>query len=241
MKKKWIWIAALLVIMFLVMMLFSGIQNKMEEKNTPPADASVETTAEEITEAAEEQENIMEETTEKTEIPFSVLFYGKIQEINEKDGNISRLQMDSPRDGKWVMNLGKDTCYVDSGERRYFDPSELQVEQSVYVFCSPAATRSLPPQSPAYVVVRNIPMDAGCPMYHQIEKIKEENGNLVLEVDGGKKLSMAAEDLLLSYEGGELEHTELREGQRIMGWYWDQGEEIVRASHIMILPDLDQE
>ena len=241
MKKMWIGIAAVLVLMFLLMQAFEGMQSKMEEKQNTPAATLAETTAEETAVTAERREDMTEESIQKTELPFSVLFYGKILSIRETDDGISQLQMDSPRDGRWVMNFGKDACYVDSGERRAFDPSELKEEDSVYVFCSPIAARSLPPQSPAYVVVRNIPMDAGCPMYHEVQKITEDGDSLILTVDGGKTLKLPAEDQLLSYEGQELAHTELREGQRIMGWYWDRGEEVIRASHVMILPDLQQE
>ena len=45
--------------------------------------------------------------------------------------------------------------------------------ESVYVFHSPISTRSLPPQSAAYAVVRNIPQDISCAQYHVVEEITE--------------------------------------------------------------------
>ena len=236
MTKKWIYIAAVLVMMFVLMQAFDAIQNKMKLKEELPL------TPVDATSAAEEVETQkgLEEVTAETDLPFSVLYYGQILEMTGNNGNISRLVMESPKNGEWIMNLGQATCFVNSGEYKAFDPSELQTGDRVYVFHSSVSTMSLPPHSSAYVVVKNIPMDAGCPMYHQVEKITDEDDCIRLTVDGGKMLSLSAEDHLLSYDGQEINHSELHEGQRIMGWYWDRGEDVVRASHLMILPDLVQ-
>ena len=241
MKKNWVGIIGTVVFLIVIMQLFSGAKHTFSEKDQPAAEEPLQTAAPTESEETEEMtKDILEEKLPS--IPASVLFYGEILEIRtEEDGSISQLVMESPRDGCRIMNLGSPTCYINSGERKSFEADELQKGDRIYVFHSLASTMSLPPQSPAYVVVKNIPMDAGCPMYHQIEEITEKNGELLLAVSNGKTLKLSAEDHLLSYDGHELEHSELKAGQRIMGWYWDQGEEIIRASHLMILPEMEQE
>ena len=57
--------------------------------------------------------------------------------------------------------------------------------EGIYVFHSPVETASLPPQSPAYAVVRNVPQDAGCAQYHRVEAVSEENGTLRITTDNG--------------------------------------------------------
>lgn len=241
MKKKWIGIIGAFVLLFVIFQLFNGAKQAFSEK-AQPAEQEVPQTA--IQTESLEKEEVIKAVLEQKQpsIPGPVLFYGEVLEVRtEEDGSISQLVMKSPKEERRIMNLGEPTCYINSGERRSFDAAQLQKGDRVYVFHSIASTMSLPPQSAAYVVVKNIPMDAGCPMYHRIEKITEQDDGLVLEVSGGKTLRLPSEDHLLSYEGQELDHSELQEGQYIMGWYWDQGEEIIRASHLMILPEMEQE
>lgn len=66
------------------------------------------------------------------------------------------------------MNISSDTVWIDSGNRTASDPADLKEGESVYVFHSPISTRSLPPQSAAYAVVRNIPQDISCAQYHVV-------------------------------------------------------------------------
>ena len=185
------------------------------------------------------------ETTAATEsgetvspLPEAVLYYGEITEIQKDDqGNPRTLWMDSQRDGAWGMNLGAPTVYVDSGERKAFDPAFLEVGQRVYVFHSPIAARTLPPQSPAFAILRNIPMDASCGMYHRAEKLEpQEDGLLIRVQNGDRTLKLDGTSELLSYEGEKIPVSSLQEGDRIIAWYWDRGEEILRASHVMVLP-----
>ena len=181
------------------------------------------------------------EPTEETslQLPDAMLYYGEIQKIRrDGDGKPEALQMLSPRDGAYVMNLGEKTRYIDSGERKCFDPGILEEGQRYYVFCSPVQARTLPPQSPAFAVVGNIPMDAGCAMYHEAEKMQNRDGTWQITTDHGNlTLELDAASTVLDYAGNQTDLSALQEGGFFMAWYWNQGEEVVHASHIMVLPE----
>ena len=220
MEKKWI------IAILMGALLTAGCAPQQE---TP----APETTKPAASEAAAEE---TEETVPP--LPDSVLYYGEIREISkDNQGNPEKLLMESPRDGAYVMNLGEGTAYIDSGKRTAFSPDRLQEGDQVYVFHSPIATRSLPPQSNAFAVVGYIPMDASCGMYHQVEALQQQGDQLRITVENGTKTLGADEDTqLLSYEGEVLELSALQEGDYVIAWYWDRGEEILHPSHLMLLP-----
>lgn len=100
-------------------------------------------------------------------LPNSVLYYGTLTEIvRDEDGSIFQLSMDSEQFGEYVMNISEQTAWIDSANHTAADPAALQEGQSLYVFHSPIATLSLPPQSAAFAVVTNLPMDAQSAQLH---------------------------------------------------------------------------
>ena len=171
----------------------------------------------------------------------SVLYYGTVEEIvRGEDGSISQLRMTSERYGEYVMILSEQTVWIDSGERTAADPADLQEGEGVYVFHSTAATMSLPPQSPALAVVRNVPMDAGCAQYHEVEAVSLENGCLTITTDNGGLLIRADEKTGLSRYGSEDEIAleDIQPGSWIMAWYDAVAESYpgqTNASHLMLL------
>ena len=120
-------------------------------------------------------------------LPASVLYFGQVtQVIRDEAGTVPRLVLSSERYGEYIMNISSDTVWIDSGNRTASDPADLKEGESVYVFHSPISTRSLPPQSAAYAVVRNIPQDISCAQYHVVEEITEgEDGGLIVTTDNG--------------------------------------------------------
>lgn len=179
-------------------------------------------------------------------LPDSVLYYGKIETISRKeDGEMTALHMSSDRYGEYVMHLSEDTVWIDSGNRTASDPATLKEGEGLYVFHSPVSTRSLPPQSAAFAVVRNVPQDASCAHYHEVEAIEETDGTLRITTgNGGLFLLADKETSLSSYEGtapaglGEIEA-----GTHIMAWYGPVALSYpgqAHASHIMILNQGEQ-
>lgn len=181
-------------------------------------------------------------------VPHSVLYYGQVTGIQrDEEGAVTRLELDSQRYGAYWMNVSDQTVWIDSGERTASDPDTLEVGEGVYVFHSPAATASLPPQSGAYGVVRNVPQDTGCAKYEVAERVSwREDGSLdILTDNGGLIITAGANTELSSYQGDTpVTLEDIQEGAMFMAWY-----DIVLetypgqtyASHIMLLPAAREE
>lgn len=233
MKKTLLILGAMALLAALLITFGTGKKADQEPGASEPAAYSEETEESAVTETAEPTEEA------NPKLPDSVLYYGEILKILADDqGKPGKLSMDSQRSGPYIMNLSDKTVFLDSGERTSFDPSILKEGDRVYVFMSPISFRSMPPQSTAFAVVRNIPMDAGCAMYHEIEALREENGQLFITTDNGEKTLMADENTeFFTYAGEKADPAALKVGGFLMAWYWDRGEEILHASHLMILPE----
>ena len=180
---------------------------------------------------------------ESFSLPDSVLYYGTVQGIvKSEDGRIVQLCMTSERYGEYVMNITEQTAWVDSGRCMAADPADVQKGESLYVFHSAVQTQSMPPQSFAFAVVRNTPMDVGCARYHGVEAVSLEEGRLTIVTDGGGLLLLADEETSLScYNSDEkISLKDIQEGSRIMAWYAAVAESypgLANASHLMLLPD----
>ena len=138
------------------------------------------------------------------ELPDSVLYYGSVQKIiADEDGTVTALWMDSDRYGEYVMNISPKTAWIDSGNRTAGDPATLDEGERLYVFHSPVSTLSLPPQSAAFAIVRNIPQDASCAQYHKVEAVNVEDGTVRITTDNGGLFLLADEETsVISYIGG---------------------------------------
>ena len=174
-------------------------------------------------------------------LPDSVLYYGTVQEIVKDDeGNITQLRMASERYGEYAMNITDQTVWIDSGRCVASDPATLQEGEGLYVFHSAVETRSLPPQSAAFAVVRNIPMDAGCAQYHQVEDVSLENGQLKITTDNGGLYLLADEDTTLSFYGSEetADLEDVQAGSYVMAWYGAVADSYpgqAHVAHLMLL------
>lgn len=174
-------------------------------------------------------------------LPDSVLYYGKVEAISrDENGEMTALSMSSDRYGEYVMRLSEDTVWIDSGNRAASDPSDLEEDESLYVFHSPVSTRSLPPQSAAFAIVRNVPQDASCAHYHEVEAAEETGGTLRITTDNGGLFLLANEETSLSSYGkaAPAGFHEIKPGSHIMAWYGLVAESYpgqAHAAHIMVL------
>ena len=183
---------------------------------------------------------------ENQTLPDSVLYYGEISEIiHDEDGSVSSLLLQSEGSGDLIVHISDKTVWIDSGHQQASDPSDLKVGERIYVFHSPAQTMSLPPQSAAFAIVRDIPMDAMCAQYHKIEEVTErEDGKLQITTsNGGLYLIVDENTKFVSYDGKEtVGKDDLKPGNFAMFWYG-----IVATSYpgqaypntVMILPGSD--
>ena len=207
---------------------------------------SVQTLAAEPADSPEESQ--VTEVEVETALPDSVLYYGRITGINrDENGGIRSLMLDSERYGSYVMNISEETVWIDSGNRTAGSADGLKEGEGVYVFHSPIATMSIPPQSPALAVVRNIPQDTGCGQYHEVEQVEQlEDGSVRITTDnGGLFLTVSADGSATSYETGEaVELTQLQAGDWIMAWYDEVMESYpaqAGTDTILVLPRLTEE
>lgn len=179
-------------------------------------------------------------------LPDSVLYYGTVKEIGKNaDGSIIWLRMTSEQYGEYVMNLSDDTVWIDSGKHTASDATDLQEGENLYVFHSAVETYSLPPQTSAFAVVRNIPMDTSCAWYHEVEAATLENGQLTITTDNGSLLIFADENTQLSrYEGeGSISLENIQAGDRVMAWYDAVTDSLpgqTQAGYLMLLPKQDE-
>lgn len=192
------------------------------------------------TETPTETQTSMEQTQK---LPSSVLYYGTVKEIDkDENGIITRLHLESDRYGAYVMNISEQTVWIDSGKQTASDPAELQIGEGVYVFHSAVATFSLPPQSAAYAVVRNVPMDAGCAQYHKVEEVSVTDGQTQITTDNGGLFIFLDENTSLSgyHPEQQVSKDDLQVGTYIMAWYGAVAESYpaqTHASHVMVLTE----
>lgn len=174
-------------------------------------------------------------------LPDSVLYYGRVETIFQgENGELTALHMSSDRYGEYVMHLSEDTVWIDSGNRTASDPATLKEGEGLYVFHSPAATLSLPPQSTAFAVVRNIPQDAGCAQYHRVSETALENGQLKITVDQGGLSLLTDDKTEFSFYHGEgvPASEDIPAGSWIAAWYDSYAAVYpgqTYARHIMVL------
>lgn len=179
-------------------------------------------------------------------LPHSVLYYGTVQEIlREEDGTPVQLYLESEAFGEYVMNLSEQTAWIDSGNRRTADPADLEVGQSVYVFHSPVATLSLPPQSAAFAVVSNLPMDACAAQLHKVEQVSLEDGRLRITTDnGGLYLTADENSTVTRYGSGQAAALEeIQPGCQVIAWYSAVAQSYpgqAYTSHLMLLPQAEE-
>lgn len=159
---------------------------------------------------------------EAAALPDSVLYYGRVETISrDENGEMTALCMSSDRYGEYVMHLSEDTVWIDSGNRTASDSATLKEGEGLYVFHSPVATLSLPPQSAAFAIVRNIPQDAGCAQYHKVSETALEDGQLKITVDQGGLSLLTDDKTEFSFYNGEgvPAPEDIPAGSWVVAWY----------------------
>lgn len=180
---------------------------------------------------------------EAAPLPDSMLYFGTVEEIVlDEKGDMSSLWLSSERYGEYVMILSDETVWIDSGAKTASNKSDLTVGESVYVFHSAISTLSMPPQSGAFAVVRNVPQDAGSAFYMRVDSIEEKDGTVSITANNGT-MSFAVDDKT-SYSPYLTRNivtlADIKAGSRIMVWYslsTDAAD--LKAEHIMLLPEPD--
>lgn len=171
-------------------------------------------------------------------ISDSQLYYGEMKEImKDEHGVMVGLRLFSERSGEYIMHLSPKTVWVDSAAHAAFDPTDLKVGDRVYVYHSSMVTLSLPPQTAAFAVVRNVPMDARCGSYQEVEAVAEQDGVLSITSDNGA-LTMKVDQntSIKAYDGGAASLTDIKAGSFVMAWYETDSQSTVHVDHLLLLP-----
>lgn len=176
------------------------------------------------------------------------LYYGKITEItrDEQTGAVISLAMESDSQGAYVFHLDETTLLLDSGAGTRTTSDKLAVGDGIYVFHSPIATMSIPPQSFAEAIVTNIPQDAGSAMLHTVEAVQEnEDGTVTVTTDrGGLRLTIANDAVYGDFNGRQVMGADdLRVGTRIFVWYNTVAESYpaqAYTEHVAVAPAKEQ-
>lgn len=178
-------------------------------------------------------------------LPESTLYFGTIEKIlTDNDGNMTALRLPSERYGEYVMNLSDETVWIDSGNKTVSDKSTLAEGESVYIFHSTVSASSMPPQSRAFAIVRNVPQDAGSAHYMKIDSVEEKDGVVTVTGNNGTKSFTIYDKTTYSpyLTKNIVTLRNLQAGSRIMVWYaFSMNGAEQKARHIMLLPGLEED
>ena len=149
--------------------------------------------------------------------PVSVLHHGTIDSIiRDAGGAMTAVDVTFEEVGDYTINLSPATAWIDGEAKTASDPATLKKGEEVYVYHSPASTRSIPPQSAGYAIVRNVPDGAVCPHYHRVEAV---DGKSCITTDNGGLILMPDKDTSVLAYSGTVALSDIKVGSCIMAWY----------------------
>ena len=159
-----------------------------------------------------------------------------------EDGTGTVLAVDgrNPGQADVLLKINGDTLLVDDQTGQASSLDQLREGDALYAWYGPAATRSLPPQSNAAVLVFNIPMDVGAGQYAVVQSVEQrEDGLYITDAISGINCLLAADAELLSYYGQNKDGTPaIEQGTRLILWYdMEEGQYVSRRASL--LPQAD--
>lgn len=172
------------------------------------------------------------------------LYYGRVTNINKSsDGEIKSIKMYSDYQKEYVFITSNQTYWIDSGNKKAISPDTLELQEGAYVFYGDIATASLPPQSQALAIVKNIPQDAMSAQYYVVEEVIKDKDGIKLQVDnGGLFIKIDEKTNLSPYRTKNIvKMKDIVKGSKIMAWYYPYATVYpgnTYATHIMLLPEI---
>jgi len=169
----------------------------------------------------EESDEVTGATEEQAELPALPPAIGVMGYITTYQNNQLTVVSQFDEENVIVLNLSEATVIIDAETG---EPAVIadRTSDRVKVYHSAVTTRSLPPQSAAYVVAINLPEYSGSPHYQVIEAIDQvDEDTLRLTVNnGGLIITLDRDTLLGPYLTRQyiaLEH--LQVGDTLLFWY----------------------
>lgn len=152
--------------------------------------------------------------------PSSLLVNGTVEEI--VDGQILLKNQDDANTGipDISLNISEDTVFLDAVTFESKTLEDIQEGDLLYAHVSLIMTRSLPPISNAYAVFVGASSDMAVPSYATVTEITTDDaGNLLLTVDQDLILIPGEETVIRSYDGTQLDASDVKVGDRILASY----------------------
>lgn len=152
--------------------------------------------------------------------PSSLLVNGTVEEI--VDGQILLKNQDDSNTGipDISLNISGDTIFLDAVTFESKTLEDIREGDLLYAHVSLIMTRSLPPISNAYAVFVGASSDMAVPSYATVTEITTDDaGNLLLTVDQDLILIPGEETVIRSYDGTQLDASDLKVGDRILASY----------------------
>ena len=166
----------------------------------------------------------------------SVLYYGEVTSINNEGNDLKSIVLNSEKYGEYIMNVSSDTVFIDESTKSKFDATDLEVGDTMYIYHSMISTRSLPPQSEAYIVLINTPADAGCAVYRKVNSVID--GNEIVVDDLNSSILVSDDTKFVDVDGNETDS--VKGGNTVLIWGVDMTGNIDNtADTVMILPDVE--
>lgn len=148
-----------------------------------------------------------------------VRVYGTIVEKSETQITIQNSNKSDPLN-KITLNIGDETLILDAVDGSPVDLKDLRKNETVYAYVSPAMTRSIPPQSNAFVIFCSIPAGFGVPSYTAVTNVKEKSGDIILSTDLDIDLTISDDTEIFAYGSKNIVTKEdVTKGSEIVAWY----------------------
>lgn len=172
------------------------------------------------------------------------LYYGRVVGVNKNtDGSVKFIEMYSDYQKEYIFNISTQTYSIDSGRKIAIPLENIKENEGVYVFYGDVATASIPPQSQALAIVRNIPQDAMSAQYFVVEDIIKDKDGVKLQVgNGGLFIKLDEKTKLFPYRTKNIvKMKDIRKGSKVMVWYQPYASVYpgnTYATHLMLLPEI---
>lgn len=158
--------------------------------------------------------------------PVTQQYAGIVKEITKEDGlyNYTITVNDGTSETEIVAAQNEDTIIADAAEGTPLSPEDIKEGEVVEVFLSMMTTRSIPPMSPAYCIIANLPADnMTVPTYVEVSEAQvTEDGDLVVLNQNQDLYVTIPSDVEIGVSGDDAKvvaPSEIGEGAKLLAWF----------------------
>lgn len=196
-------------------------QETVQETETTEAEESTE----DVTEAESAPETVLE-TEESMEVSLPspqelVRIHGPISKAEEEGTLLIDNQSDISYVGEISLNLSDFTKILDASTGLPVNAQQIEDGSEAYVYIGEAMTKSIPPQTNAWLIVVNVPEDMEVPEYVEVESVltDADNSETVLTASDGTAYTFAEIYEISAYKTKNIVTLdELTPGRKCMVW-----------------------